>query len=234
MFEQFTVNNLAERAGWDITVLENGWKNPFAIPTAEAIVWRKKGDGFLPQDLEFAVARRVAGAPECLGMWQLKWGTVIFPADETPVVALMRCMAKDLGLRFLQNIMPIGTVGPWLYRSTIALNNEQLVLTVLDEQAEKETPFYASLFYVDATGLAQGQVSSAVVDFEWVGFEDLIARYGANTNCIYWQMFFMVMEQFLEKPKTENFFARTWRPGEYVLKMPEQKSYYVPDAEWER
>lgn len=222
MFENFSLVDFGKRTGWDIAVREKGWKNPFAIPTAEAVVFRTTKDGDLVRDFEFAVARRVSGAPECLGMWQLKWGTVIFPTDETSLAALVRCMKKDLGISISPEwCVPVGTVGPWLYRSTLALDSRKLVLTILDQQAEKETPFLASLFYVNATGFAQGEVSRAVADFEWVGFNDLIARHGASTNCIYWQMFFMAMEQFLGQPTIENFFARTWKPGEYSLKMPE-------------
>lgn len=166
MFESFSLADFGKRAGWDIAVREGGWQKPFAIPTAEAVVSRiKDGGGSSVYDLEFAIAKRVAGAPECLGMRQLKWGTVIFPSDETPAAALIRCMAKDLGMSvFPGHCVSVGTIGPWLYRSTLTLNDRQLILTILDEQAEKETPFFASLFHVDATGLEQGQVSKAVND----------------------------------------------------------------------
>lgn len=218
MFENFGLVDLGNRAGWDIT--------------AEAVVWRRKKRGFVPCNLEFAIARRVAGAPECLEMWQLKWGTVIFPADETPVVALMRCMKRDLGMSVSPACcVPVGTVGPWLYRSTIALHNRRLVLTVVDDQAEKETPFYASLFHVDVTDLVQGQVSPAVADFEWVGFNDLIARHGASTNCIYWQMFFMVIEYLMDIDFSENFFKRQWKPGEYSLSFDKSLEESETDKE---
>lgn len=222
MFESFSVPDLAKRAGWKIEVGENGWKNPLSFPTAEAIVYRTtNGRDFHAEGLkalQFAVAKREGGAPECKGMHQLKWGTNIGPADETPLAALLRYLPAGLGITATDlECTPIGTLGPWLWKSTIALHDGQLILTVLEEQAEKETPFYASLFRVDANGLGDGKVSPAFSDLQWMGFEELIARHGGTTTCIYWQIFFMAMECMTNNFDIVSFFHRTWRPGKYVL-----------------
>lgn len=232
MFESFTVADLGDRAGWDITVRENGWQFTLALPTVEFVVWRfKKGTSrHIPYDLEFAVARRIGGAPECLGMHQVKWGTNLCPPkDMTPLSSLLRYLPIGLGITPIADCCrPIGTIGPWTWKSTIALNGPELILTVVDEQAEKKTPFYGSLFAVDATNLGDGSISGATselkvqpafADLEWIGFDDLIKRYGKTTGCIYWQIFFLAIEALTGNLKMESFFMRPFTPGTYTLEL---------------
>lgn len=237
LFQGFDLTALGKRAGWRIEREENGWRGSFAFPTAECVVSRSTGPRVL-RDVEFAVAKRVKGAPECAGMHQVKWGTNIFPSDPTPLAALLRYLPSGLGIQpSADDCVPIGTLGPWTYKSTIALRDEGLVLTVIDEPAEKETPFYASLFHVDATYLGDGKVSDAFSDLRWIPFDEFIATYGHTTTCIYWQAFFMAAMYLHGDDISDNFFTQTWGPDTYILPFKQGREKHVrksdPDIDQE-
>lgn len=173
-----------------------GWKPSYSALTyctAEAVLMRKPSSGVGDLiDTEILIATRVSGAPDCVGRVQSKWGGYVKPTDQTPLHSMQRTLqemfgwsADQIGLKFA------GILGPWMYKSTLALEGErQLILNIINEQAEM-TPFQATLFAATVSPdceLDQGGHQKSTKDARWVTLRELVQSQGNNPDHLYWTM----------------------------------------------
>ncbi len=174
-----------------------GWKPNYAALTyctAEVVPFRNTGD---PRNPEILVSTRVTGATDCVGIQQVKYGTYSKPTDPSARHAIAREM-RDMFSLYLdpEQFQFAGIVSQWLYKSTIIYDDGDMVLEVSDVQAE-ETPFQATLFHVNLTGLeiGQGPRHKAIKDVMWVTLRDFVNERGSDNSWAYAQMLFMAMRR---------------------------------------
>ncbi len=217
MFEGYTLEQqqaLQEARGW-----KPGY-SALTYCTAEAVVFR--GSALIfddPLSAEVVVAQRISGAPDCLGKLQSKWGGYTKPIHQSPDHAI-RSTLKDT---FDWNPEEIelqlsGIIGPWLYQGTIGADEERMVLTVSDSQAEA-TPFQATLYAAivsDRCKLGRGGSHlKSTTEARWIALRDLIATEGSNPNHMYWQMVFHCFQTLVEIDCRPSSLFRA--PGQYAL-----------------
>lgn len=213
MFEGFTLE--AQR----LIEAERGWKPGYSALTyctAEAVVMRHISlDDIL--STEVIVAKRISGAPDCLGKLQSKWGGYTKPSDPSPLHAMQRTLNETFGWEpKAVDLKFANLVGPWLYKATMERRPNRLILNVSDIQAE-QTPFQATLFAAvvsDQCQLGQGGYLRSTEGARWITLRELIAREGANPDHLYWQMVFECLEAFKYANPVH---IRCRSPGPYSL-----------------
>ncbi len=187
MYENFTLEK--QRA----VELERGW-NPatskaLVYSTAEAVVAQLNAAA--PLDSRILCARRIAGAPDCIGRWQAKWSTYQFPHEATPTQALERYFAATFGWKGMPGWHTcVGLIGPHIYNSTLTLDRRDMLLSVTGQGAE-ETPFRGTLHLVEAIRfdiLAEGAYQKAFKDVCLMTLRDLIDQFGQDEKMLSWQM----------------------------------------------
>lgn len=200
---------------------ERGWKPTYSALTyctAEAVVMRRWSLDD-PLAAEVVVAKRISGAPDCLGKLQSKWGGYTQPSDPSPIDAMHRILTETFGWdRGQAKLILAGLIGPWLYKATIIAREKSLTLNVCDIQAEK-TPFQATLFAAilpaDAE-LGEGNYLKFAKNARWSTIRDLIAVEGENPDHLYWEMTFNCLEAL----GCENSnFAFHRPPGQYTFDL---------------
>ncbi len=216
MFEGFTLEAQREIEA------ARGWKPGYSALTyctAEAVVMRQRSMD--PCDLlstEVLVAKRISGAPDCLGKLQSKWGGYTKPSDPSPIHAMQRTLQETLGWSALEiDLQFAGIIGPWLYQSTVEMTDSELILNVSEIQAE-QTPFQATLFVAivsDQCELGQGGYLKSTEGARWITLGDLIAEEGQNPHHLYWEMTFDCLQAF-QNPTPQILFRG---PGRYVLEI---------------
>lgn len=218
MFEGFTLEQ--QRT----TEAARGWKPGYSALTyctAEAVVMRRFSLGDI-LSTEVIVAKRISGAPDCLGKLQSKWGGYTKPSDQSPLDAMLRTLKETFGweesdetdLRFT------GLIGPWLYQGTMELCKDELVLNVSGTQAEV-TPFQATLFAAivsDQCQLGQGGYLKSTESARWVTLRELIATEGNNPNHLYWQMIYDCLDALTHERRGNDLILQR-SPGRYSLQL---------------
>lgn len=196
MFEGFT---LEEQRKVEET---RGWKSAYSALTyctAEAVVMRNMSTENL-LDTDVLIATRISGAPDCLDKVQSKWGGYVKPTDPTPLHSMRRTLQETFGWNTDHTSLQFaGIMGPWMYKSTLAVKGDDIVLTVLDQQAEV-TPFQATLFVVVVSEeclLGRGGYLKSTKDARWVTVRDLIQSDGVNPDHLYWTMVYICLRAIL-------------------------------------
>lgn len=215
MFEGFTLEQQRE------IECARGWQPTYAALTyctAEAVVMRH----VLPHDIlatEVVVAERISGAPDCVGKLQSKWGGYTKPTDQSPMHAMRRTLNEVFGWHADSISLKVtGIIGPWLYKSTLAIAEDTVVLTVSDMQAE-QTPFQATLFAVvvpEGYELGQGSYLKTTREARWTTLRDPIELEGKNREHLYWEMTFDCLETIMGT-RADCVFHRP--PGQYILSL---------------
>lgn len=218
MFEGLTLEDQRK------TESERGWKPHYSALTyctSEAVIFRKTEGSRNIMDYEILVARRVTGAPDCIGKLQGKWGAYIYPTDRTAKHSIQRGLKEQFGWSIpTEHLRFAGVVGPWLHKARVEFGSTGFLhLFVTEEQAEK-TPFEGKLFHVDATGLdigAEGTYLKTTTDAKWVVLDKLVQEEGHNPDFIYWQMIAMCTGVVYDSMVRDIFYY--YEPGEHLFKV---------------
>lgn len=188
MFEGFTLEQ--QRA----IEVERGWKTSWSALTyctAEGVLFRKTKRAKSLLDYEILDAERTSGAPDCIHKRQGKWGTYVRPTDPTARHTFARALKELFDWEVPHSHLSlVSIVGPWLHKSTMKSDGNNLVLNVLNDQAEA-TPFEAKLFWTDVSGYEIGKGGSyakSTTGARWITLRDLIEEQGTNPDYLYWTM----------------------------------------------
>ena len=169
-------------------------------PAMEFVIYKVREGAVNPLDFEIFEAERAKGIADCVGRWQGKWGTQIRATDPSPLHSALRGLKELFGWEmdyreFNLTANFVGMIGPWFHRSTVRLDGDEPVLSVLEEQGE-ETAFTASLFILNAMWHdvdPSAGYAKATKDARWISVKQLISERGQDTSYLYWSTIALAM-----------------------------------------
>ncbi len=196
------------------------WKDPVAHTVVATILFRSKTGvtavrGLIDDDVEFLVTRRLRGP--ATGNLQSHHGGHVKVTDRDLVDAAIREVEEEVGFFLRRAELSLAAIiGPELYRSTLAITNGTLELTILDLQAEPTAPFVCSLFVADVTGKERQPDCDQEVDRgEWLTLQEIVSSHGQSMQFNYFSLLMAGLRAILGQA---HLFPDS-RPGTYRLRL---------------
>ncbi len=190
---------------------EVNWKDPLTYLVTAVILYQP---GKSLADTRFLVVTRQKGA--AMGHKQAHHGGFVKPTDQSLLAAAIREAREETGYILKpEDLHFLSMAGPELYRSTMTADDDKIVLTITDIQAEPTAPFVIGLFLSNVSNIHRDiETDGEVSNGEWMTFQDMIDAYGQSMTFNYWSFLYLVMSHLLGRsvPSIAN-----TSPGTYLL-----------------
>jgi 8-oxo-dGTP pyrophosphatase MutT (NUDIX family) len=213
----------------DITLREQmekrkNWKKPLVDAVVATLCYRQipsslaTGAVFILDEVEWLLTKRVRGAEP--GQLQAHHGGFMEVTDGDIYTAASRELSEETGYSVDPSKLKFLTmVGPEIYRSELGFGqNNNLLLTISDVEAEPTVGFALSVFVCDVGGMTPySETDGEVKDPIWMTARQIVTAYGSKGEATHSQFnYFQILLPALLSV------AGKWTPGGRMVYQPGQ------------